>query len=105
MPIRMVSEPHIQKTLFIKQRLTHLDHHLHGGGFLCPRGGARMICPYRNARQVQRYIKQDIHDEEGAVIGCEDMQWVDFVPAQCNGKDCGVWQNGACHYAAVSVET
>lgn len=65
-----------------------------------------MICPYRNTRQIQKYIKQDIKDDDDeTVIGCEDMSWVDFVPAKCVGKDCGVWRDGFCHYAAVNIES
>ena len=64
-----------------------------------------MICPYRNTRQIQRYIRQDMKEDDETVIGFQDMQWVDFVPAQCKGKDCGAWRDGSCHYAAVSIES
>lgn len=62
------------------------------------------ICPYNRGREVQKYRQQNTRDAEGEVNGYEYLMRVEFVPDACYEERCGAWRDGACRYAAVSLE-
>lgn len=63
------------------------------------------ICPYNRGGETQKYIQRDhIPENSDERDGYDYFLKVELSPAPCYGERCGAWRNGACRYAAVSLD-